>query len=625
MADKKISELNTATTIYDADDLAVVQDGETKQANASTVKAYVKDGLSKSDVGLGNVDNTSDANKPVSTATQTALNLKQNAASAATLTGTQTLTNKTLTSPAISGGTADSVTIGGTTPAAGTFTTLGATGNTTLGDASTDTVTVNGYMGVGGAATASQGIAVGSTALTGASQYGGAFYPTVTSAASTAGGIFSQVQTAAATFTVINGFGIQLANATKGAGSTIINLHGLYIADQTQGTNNYGITSLVSSGANKWNIYASGTANNYFAGNVGIGTSTPAARLDIAGGNLLLRQSSNAANTSVSFNTTVQNALTLDASGNLGLGVAPSAWQSASKAFQINTIGSLFAFSNDVQLGSNTVFSSTGSTYRYITTAAASRYAQTAGAHQWFAAPSGTAGAAITFTQAMTLTPKGLLVGYTSDTSLSGTDNAIFSGNVGIGTSSPRAKLDVAGDVAFSWATGTALQVIGNTAYNGSLFVNTPSVNIEYSSGLAIDGSYPAGLGNVGRSIINIKAVGVNFAVNGYGSDLAFHTSSGASLTEKMRLDASGNLGLGAIIFGTSATKTLALSTGTAPSTGPADTIQIYSTDLSAGNTMLSIFTEGTPVNANTTAAATHRIAIRINGTVYYLLANTAA
>jgi hypothetical protein len=33
--------------------------------------------LSKSDVGLGNVDNTSDANKPISTATQTALNAKQ--------------------------------------------------------------------------------------------------------------------------------------------------------------------------------------------------------------------------------------------------------------------------------------------------------------------------------------------------------------------------------------------------------------------------------------------------------------------------------------------------------------------------------------------------------------------
>ena len=32
--------------------------------------------ITKSDVGLGNVDNTSDANKPISTATQTALNSK---------------------------------------------------------------------------------------------------------------------------------------------------------------------------------------------------------------------------------------------------------------------------------------------------------------------------------------------------------------------------------------------------------------------------------------------------------------------------------------------------------------------------------------------------------------------
>lgn len=47
-------------------------------------------GLTKGQVGLGNVDNTSDANKPVSTATQTALNLKANLASP-TFTGTVTL------------------------------------------------------------------------------------------------------------------------------------------------------------------------------------------------------------------------------------------------------------------------------------------------------------------------------------------------------------------------------------------------------------------------------------------------------------------------------------------------------------------------------------------------------
>lgn len=46
-------------------------------------------GVTKGHVGLGNVDNTSDANKPVSTAGQTALDLKANLASPA-LTGTPT-------------------------------------------------------------------------------------------------------------------------------------------------------------------------------------------------------------------------------------------------------------------------------------------------------------------------------------------------------------------------------------------------------------------------------------------------------------------------------------------------------------------------------------------------------
>ena len=47
-------------------------------------------GITKSDVGLANVDNTTDANKPVSTATQTALDLKANLASP-TFTGTVTI------------------------------------------------------------------------------------------------------------------------------------------------------------------------------------------------------------------------------------------------------------------------------------------------------------------------------------------------------------------------------------------------------------------------------------------------------------------------------------------------------------------------------------------------------
>lgn len=49
--------------------------------------------LTKADVGLGNVDNTSDANKPISTATQTALNGKQDAITG----GASTITSSNLT------------------------------------------------------------------------------------------------------------------------------------------------------------------------------------------------------------------------------------------------------------------------------------------------------------------------------------------------------------------------------------------------------------------------------------------------------------------------------------------------------------------------------------------------
>ena len=50
----------------------------------STIPADKITGLTKASVGLGNVDNTSDANKPISTATQTALNAKQDKLTAGT-------------------------------------------------------------------------------------------------------------------------------------------------------------------------------------------------------------------------------------------------------------------------------------------------------------------------------------------------------------------------------------------------------------------------------------------------------------------------------------------------------------------------------------------------------------
>lgn len=57
------------------------------QINTHTGNTSNPHSVTKAQVGLGNADNTSDVNKPISTATQTALNLKANLASP-TLTGT---------------------------------------------------------------------------------------------------------------------------------------------------------------------------------------------------------------------------------------------------------------------------------------------------------------------------------------------------------------------------------------------------------------------------------------------------------------------------------------------------------------------------------------------------------
>lgn len=63
-----------ASTLANWQELLTPTDAVTSVAGKTGVVTLVK-----SDVGLGNVDNTSDANKPISTATQTALNAKANA------------------------------------------------------------------------------------------------------------------------------------------------------------------------------------------------------------------------------------------------------------------------------------------------------------------------------------------------------------------------------------------------------------------------------------------------------------------------------------------------------------------------------------------------------------------
>jgi hypothetical protein len=104
----------------------------------------------------------------------------------------------------------------------------------------------------------------------------------------------------------------------------------------------------------------------------------------------------------------------IDSSGNLGLGVTPSAWVTGSKAFQLGNGGSIFNNTDStIQVSQNGYVDSGG--WKYIANGYASNYFQYQGQHIWRNAASGTAGNAITFAQVMTLDASGnLLVGKTS-------------------------------------------------------------------------------------------------------------------------------------------------------------------------------------------------------------------
>jgi hypothetical protein len=103
---------------------------------------------------------------------------------------------------------------------------------------------------------------------------------------------------------------------------------------------------------------------------------------------------------------------TLDASGNLGLGVTPSAWATANgqRALQITSLTALWTGGNGAtSLGFN-AFESGVNAYTYSTANPSSLYAQSSGEHRWYTAASGTAGNAISFGDAkMTLTAGGNL------------------------------------------------------------------------------------------------------------------------------------------------------------------------------------------------------------------------
>lgn len=152
------------------------------------------------------------------------------------------------------------------------------------------------------------------------------------------------------------------------------------------------------------NAYYDGTNWRYIA-------NAPASRVESTSG--LYRWSTASSGTAGSAISFLQTMI-LDAIGNIGIGVTPSVW-APYKAIQIGLVGSLFADngSNDVRVAQNIYYES--GVFKYLRTGQpASFYGQSAGTivHTWSSAPSGTAGANVSFTLAMAIdSNNNLLVG----------------------------------------------------------------------------------------------------------------------------------------------------------------------------------------------------------------------
>jgi hypothetical protein len=148
----------------------------------------------------------------------------------------------------------------------------------------------------------------------------------------------------------------------------------------------------------------------------------------------------------ITATTNGTEALRIDSSGNLGLGVVPSAWATFN-AFQASR-GSFIGTTAEVDISHNAFYDGT---WKYIANGFATNHYQSGGAYFWRTAPSGTAGNAISFTQAMTLDA---------------------SGNVGIGTTSPSQKLHVVGNARI---TGAVYDSNNSAGTSGQALVSTGS------------------------------------------------------------------------------------------------------------------------------------------------------
>jgi hypothetical protein len=258
------------------------------------------------------------------------------------------------------------------------------------------------------------------------------------------------------------------------------------------------------------------------SGNVQIGTTTSAGKLTVDGsvvsqnaaqgsGNVQLQgygatsyiNHSGTGSLIFRMGTGYSEAMRIDSSRNVGIGTTPNAWLSTFRALQLGQGSSLWgaATGNNAGFDSNVYVNTSGGSV-YIGSTSATRYQQTSGQHRWFIAPSGTAGAGISFTQVMTLDASGnAIVGGTSaqasDAVTLMADGEVtaagfyFSNNIGAAMNSEGIRRPTTNTIAFDTASTERMRIdasgnlmVGTTTNSASAritaAINTATANTAY-------------------------------------------------------------------------------------------------------------------------------------------------
>ena len=312
--------------------------------------------------------------------------------------------------------------------------------------------------------------------------------------------------------------------------------------------------------------------------NVGIGTATPYSKLDVLGsisinGRPVIDNSttelyfggitgvSGRGTDLIAFYTSNSEKMRLNPSGNLGLGVTPSAdiWTSF-KGIQINTWGGgIFSGSAVTNFVHNNYYD--GTNIKYFRNGSAALYQQNGNIHIWYNAPSGTAGNTISFTQAMTLNASGnLSIGNTNDSfKLDVTGTLRTTGNITLGNGLSERILSASsyiemynastGDMTlFSGFPGASIKFCTNNS-------STPKLTIASTGAATFSSSVTANFydGEIFRVITSSTlrgGIGTGSWAFGDGTtDMALYSQAavkiGAGGTQKMVITSAGNVGIG--------------------------------------------------------------------------------